>query len=68
VVLLPLISPEEALYSLNILQRYKKKNQNRNLELLRMLRKHKREILQRSFQSREQVTLDRWFIRAKKGN
>jgi hypothetical protein len=68
VVLLPLISPEKVLYSLNILRRYKEENQNGNLELLRMLRKHKREISQRSFQSREQVTLDQWFIGAKGGN
>jgi hypothetical protein len=49
VVLLPLISPEKALYSLNILRCYKEENQNRNLKLLRMLRKHEREISQRSF-------------------
>jgi hypothetical protein len=53
---------EEAIYALNILRKYEEQNQFGNLELLKMLRSHERDISSRYFQSRQQGSLDRWVI------
>jgi hypothetical protein len=58
----PPITHEEALHSLHTLRRYEEENKDGNIDLLRILRSHEREISTRCFKSREQVTLDRWFL------
>jgi len=64
IVPLASVTHEEALRSLHILRRYEEENKDGNTDLLRMLRRHEREISNRAFQLREQVTLDRWFLRS----
>ncbi len=61
----PPILHEEALRALHTLRQYEEENQHSNIELLRMLRSHKREISSRCFNSREQTRLDRWFLGTK---
>jgi len=50
------------MYALNILRKYEEQNQFGNLELLKMLRRHERDISSRYFQSRQQVSLDQWIV------
>ena len=64
IVPLASVTHEEALCSLHILRRYEEENKDGNTDLLRMLRRHEREISNRAFQLREQATLDRWFLRS----
>ena len=56
------VKHDEALDALHILRKYEEQNQFGNLDFLKVLRSHEREISSRLLQSREQVTLDRWFI------
>ncbi len=56
------VKHEEAMYALNILRKYEEQNQFGNLELLKMLRRHERDISSRYFQSRQQVSLDQWIV------
>src|SRR6266536_4638090 len=64
VVVQELVKHNEALSTLHILRRYEEQNQFGNLDLLKVLRYQEREISSRLFKSREQVTLDQWFVRA----
>ena len=67
IVLQELIKDKDALYALHTLRQYKEQNKHANIKLLRLLRSHEREISARVFQSRQQVTLDEWFLGEKGG-
>ena len=57
-----MIKDKDALYTLHTLRQYEEQNKHGNIELLRLLRSYEREILARVFQSRQQGTLDKWFL------
>jgi hypothetical protein len=63
----PLIIYKKALQALHTLRRYKKQNKHRNLELLRQLQTHKKELSLRFSSLRKQVRLDKWFLGSREG-
>ena len=63
----PAISHEEALQALHTLQRYEEENQYGDVDLLKLLRSHERDISLRYANSRQQVRLNRWFISSRGG-
>lgn len=64
---LPAVTHNEAIQALHMLRRYEEENICSNIEFLRVLRSYEREISTRYYSSRQQVTLDRWFVGEKGG-
>jgi hypothetical protein len=64
---LPPVMHEEALQALHTLRRYEEQNKHGNLELLRQLRTHEKELSLRFSSSRKQVRLDKWFLGSREG-
>ena len=58
---LPKVSLQEALLALNTLYQYEEQNSG-DLEVLRLLRRHERELLSTQLSSKAQTQLDSWFV------
>jgi hypothetical protein len=55
------VSLQEALLALNTLCQYEEQNSG-DLEVLRLLRRHERELLSTQLSSKAQTQLDSWFV------
>jgi hypothetical protein len=60
-VALPKVSLQEALLALNTLCQYEEQNSG-DLEVLRLLRRHERELLSTQLSSKAQTQLDSWLV------